>query len=596
MGRRKKDTFQPSKYQQAIFDFVKKGSGNAVVEASAGSGKTFTLIKSLDYIGKRKKILFTAFNKDIVTELQEKIGERDNIDIKTLHSLGLSMIYRNLRGKGYKLEINGFKYQAYFKQNFKELVDVDELKDYPKSDREQYTENIKSLIDLSRTSLCGNEKEIRQLAEKYGYRIIFDEPSVVLKIMEWGKTNLDKIDYTDMVWLPNVLKMSPYGLSYDWIFVDEAQDENASQRDLILRCNKLGTRMLICGDEKQQLYVFSGGDSESFNEFKNLPNTISLPLSISYRCADKIVDFASRYSNNIERNDDGRIGEIQYEVPLTHVQDGDMVVCRNNAPLSKLYTMLLKENKKAYIRGKDIGTNLIKYIDSFGQTLINQDLSSDGLFVRMYDELFRVRDNVASKNNIDEKSAIESPQVQYLIDQINTIEALSDGINSVSDLKDSIEKIFSDDNRGGISLSTIHKAKGLESDRVFIVCPSLMPSKLAKLPWELTQEKNLMYVAYTRAKNYLGFLSEDGFDNMNTFNIEKEDVKFRHIEFLVNKILKKEKKLITNEANIKYIVDTARKDIGQQKRIITLDKATTISANTFSGIGTIMKAPKKRRR
>ena len=41
MGRKKKeiieDVFIPSKYQEAIFDFVKNGSGNAVIEAVAGA-------------------------------------------------------------------------------------------------------------------------------------------------------------------------------------------------------------------------------------------------------------------------------------------------------------------------------------------------------------------------------------------------------------------------------------------------------------------------------------------------------------------------------------------------------------------------------
>ena len=45
------NTFIPSAYQQAIFDFVKTGSGNAVVSAVAGSGKTSTLVEAMqDFI------------------------------------------------------------------------------------------------------------------------------------------------------------------------------------------------------------------------------------------------------------------------------------------------------------------------------------------------------------------------------------------------------------------------------------------------------------------------------------------------------------------------------------------------------------------
>jgi hypothetical protein len=70
-----------------------------------------------------------------------------------------------------------------------------------------------------------------------------------------------------------------------------------------------------------------------------------------------------------------------------------------------------------------------------------------------------------------------------------------------------IEKIFMEDGEG-ICLSTIHRAKGLESDRAFILCRSCMPPKREKREWEMEEENNLIYVAYTRAKHVLGFVSE----------------------------------------------------------------------------------------
>jgi len=80
----------------------------------------------------------------------------------------------------------------------------------------------------------------------------------------------------------------------------------------------------------------------------------------------------------------------------------------------------------------------------------------------------------------------------------------------VSDTKEAVEllnKIFSDkDSKNVITLSSIHKAKGLENDRVFVAERQLMPSKFAKTDRELEQEKNLEYVCYTRAKKELIFL------------------------------------------------------------------------------------------
>jgi len=65
--------------------------------------------------------------------------------------------------------------------------------------------------------------------------------------------------------------------------------------------------------------------------------------------------------------------------------------------------------------------------------------------------------------------------------------------------------IFSDDTRG-IVLSTIHKSKGLENDRVFFLLPELLPSRFATMDWQLEQEENLRYVAITRAKKELVYV------------------------------------------------------------------------------------------
>ena len=72
-----------SKYQLDIFDYIEHGQGHLVVEAAAGSGKTSTLVKSLELIPETKKILLTAFNTDIVKELEKKTKDLKNVDTKT---------------------------------------------------------------------------------------------------------------------------------------------------------------------------------------------------------------------------------------------------------------------------------------------------------------------------------------------------------------------------------------------------------------------------------------------------------------------------------------------------------------------------------
>lgn len=544
MARKKKITeekeFIPSKYQQDIFDFIEHGVGNLVIDASAGSAKTTTLIKSLELIPNDQKILFCAFNKDIVNELKKKIKKLNNItnvDIRTLHSLGYLMIQRNINT--YNIGINENKYRQFVYNNINELTTTNPFK-LGKKNGLKWVDNVCALINYIRYNLAESDKEIIELINKHDLELISDEVYAAKDALEWGKTFLDEVDYTDMVWLPYTLNMKPLGLQYDYIFVDESQDVSIVQRELILRCKKLNTRFIFAGDQNQAIYAFSSASPESFNYLKSLPNTISLPLPISYRCAKNIVEYAKKYSPSIECNNDGREGCVIFNESIENVQDGDMVLCRNNAPLMKVYNDFIRLGKKCYIRGKDIGLNLKRLVESTNQDLLNVDLSNDGVFIRLYDSLFETRDKMINQTGLDEATIMNTSIMVNKLDMIKALEVLSENVKTNKELIDKINSIFSDKKKNGISLSTVHKAKGLEANNVFIACNSLMPSKSATQKWELEQENNLMYVAYTRAKDKLCFLDENEFKSFTT----DSNVSLKGIENQVNLILNKTKKKI----------------------------------------------------
>ena len=575
MSRKKKETekieYKWSKFQENIFSWIEHDQGHLVVEAVAGSGKTTTLVKCLDFISDKCKVLMSAFNTDIVTELKKRTKDKDNVEVRTLHGLGLLFIKRNIPQVSAIPE--PFKYDSYIKNNIKELTSINI---YTLRGREyfRYIDNIKKYVDFGRFYLCQTTKDLEFIENRYAIETIADEKEVALKVMEWGKNALETIDYTDMVWLPNVLFLKPLGLLYDFIFIDECQDMNKAERELVLKCFKMGTRMVSTGDRSQMLYAFSGGDPESFNALKSIPNTKCLPLSISYRCGKNIVDFAKKLVPTIEAADNAVEGKIVRNVALDCVKDGDMILCRNNAPLVQIYNEFLKLGRKAFIRGKDIGNNLKAIVKSTKQDKLNVDCKEDGVFVRLYDDLFVSRNKLMEKFGIDAETAINSPQLQNKIDMINALEILAEGINTSEEIIDKIDEIFPKrDKKDGISLSTIHKAKGLEANNVYIACESLMPSKSAKKDWEIRQEYNLMYVAYTRAKNTLGFIDEKDFEKFDTSNVNSIAT-LRRIEYQVNKVLGKTTKVIINEETAKAIVANA-KDIDK-----TIFTSSTIDFNT----------------
>lgn len=567
----KKD-YEPSKYQTAIFDFIKNGQGHLVVEAAAGSGKTWTLVKSISLIPNDKKILLSAFNNDIVKELKKKVGDLTNVDTRTLHSLGLMFIKRNYRDKSAVPE--PFKYDSYIRQHAHELSEMN-IKRFAYKEYCRYLDNVKKYVDFGRYYLCQTAKDLEFIEERYDIDPIGDERKVAIAVMEWGKQELDIIDYTDMIWLPHVLFMKPLGLQYDYIMVDECQDMNKAERELVLKCFKMGTRLISFGDSNQTIYSFSGSDPESFDALKSLPNTTALPLSISYRCADTIVDFAKKLVPSIERNDDNREGKIINNASLEDVKDGDMILCRNNAPLIQVYCSFLKMGKKTYIMGKDIGANLKKIIKQYKKDELNVSCNKDGLFVRLYYDLFRSRNDLMRHSGIDPTTAIYSQQIQNKLDIIKVLEILSEGINTSDELLEKIETIFSKKNKNeGIALSTVHKAKGLEANNVFIACSSLMPSKSAKLKWEINQEHNLMYVAYTRAKNTLGFLDEKDFEQFDTTS-QKSLKDLEKIESKVNLVLKKNTKVEVTKEKANAIVSSATKITKEDTKKKKAKKRTT---------------------
>ena len=185
MARKVKFDFTPSEYQEKFFDWVEHGVGNAVIQATAGSGKTSTAVASMKLIPKTEKCLFIAFNKTIADELNNRLKNRNNCVARTTHSLGYLMVKRNI---GSDIELDEYKYRNYVKNNILELTTTNgEIKTQKQID--DYIDSITMLIDYSRFNLAQSEKEINEVAQKYSIPVSFDECVVTQKCLEWGKNN-----------------------------------------------------------------------------------------------------------------------------------------------------------------------------------------------------------------------------------------------------------------------------------------------------------------------------------------------------------------------------------------------------------------------
>lgn len=501
-----KDTKYNNPYQKAIFEFIKNGKGNLLVEAVAGSGKTTTIVNALNIIPEDKNVLFCAFNNDVAKILQERIGIRPNVYIGTIHHCGY-VICKDCMDFDNDTPDNN-KYMGEFIKNKNKYTFHG--KHTLKGQWRNYYNNIRSLLTIARVNLVQTIDEVKEIANYYEIALIADEAKIVLDLINWGRENTNIIAFDDMICYPLELGLDFSGFSdFDFIFVDECQDLSKAQREFILKCGNKNTRYIFVGDSRQAIYGFNGADPRSFDELRKLPNITSLPLSVSYRCPKSIINnLVKPIVPQIEAKDDALEGSIRYEKTLDEVRDGDLILCRNNAPLTQVYNNLLRMNRKAYIAGKDTGEALIAMIQEYDDIELYPNLEQKGLFYSLYKNYFKLKEEIMIETGLDENLCDSLPQLSGLLDKIESLRILSEGHNTMAQLINRLSRVFLDEKEyhEGIKLSTVHKAKGTESENVYIIRNDLFAPEKKNAEWEKIQELNLEYVAYTRAKRNLSFI------------------------------------------------------------------------------------------
>jgi hypothetical protein len=428
-----------------------------------------------------------AFNKAIVNELITRVPK--HVEVKTMHSFGFGAVRYHL---GNKVVMKDDKIMNIIKQ----LYPTWDIREHV---GEGFMHRVRQIVDLARLNLVNSIDELYDLVEHHGVEILDSEVEKAWVVVGVARNFQTLIDMTDMIYLPAYFKWKCK--TYDWVFVDECQDLNKCQQELLKLMVKPKTgRFVAVGDPRQAIYGFAGADSESFRSLMNIPNTVTLPLSVNYRCPLSVIRLAQKIVPQLEAHPDALEGEVEENGRWKLIEDGDYVLCRNVRPLVKLCMELLVDGKKAHVRGRDIGANLVNMLKR-----TQRPLFEDAIQALYIDAEKMVKKTVARGK--DETEVRNSLATKNYSDKIQAIEIIGQNYVYTEDVVKKIESLFTDDKKG-IILSTIHKAKGLEADNVYILNRELMPSHWAKKPWEKEQEENLEYVAYTRAKQKLSFIAD----------------------------------------------------------------------------------------
>ena len=493
-----------SKEQNDIFDYAEHGILNIMVQAVAGAGKTTTLVECANRTDPSKHILLLAHNKTTRDTLKERIGDKKNVHVYTLHGLAWRLFTEHF---GFEPEINDDKYRIYINKNISDLAG-EKYNSLSGPQKLEYKYNVFDLINKARHNLKQSEKEISKLAKKkYDMHLVADECKFTAEVLKWGVSNTDMVDFQDMLWFPSQFGYFTKKYTADIIMLDEAQDASLAQQDVISRCFKRNTRMFCFGDKDQTINSWCGSDTEAFDHLKDANmfrrDAKEFPLTTNYRCGYKIIEYAKRYTdNNIHAKDGAEPGEVNFNAHLTDIKEGDMVLCRNTAPLIDYYRIAVSRGLKVYFRGEEFGKSLKTLVDcSYGDTIKE-------IIFSMKQRLISTWDMLTETLELDKRETMLNPSVISQLDNIKTMENVPKTVETRKDLEKFINEMFSEEGKEGIQLSTIHRAKGLEADNVFIICPSLIPSQLCTMDWEIEEEKHLQYVMCTRPKNSLNFVTE----------------------------------------------------------------------------------------
>lgn len=504
----------PSKEQQHIYDYVlAHPDKNVVITAVAGSGKTTTLYgltKRIATAYPHKNMLIAAFGKDIQLEMESRAGHFPNVDILTFHGLGWKAVCKAYGVSGKNLERN---YGEKIYWNGKDTLMG--KYGYTNDDINRFMPAMKKWISIAKQYAAGIDFDLFHLKSWIDLGAsfeVFDMIPQFIDVERLAKMSMDVLsicnknkklfDFDDMLYIP-ILDNLPLR-QYDIVQVDEGQDTNPIQRKLIEKSLKSKGQLIAVGDPYQAIYHWRGANSDALDRIKKQFKCTPLPLHQSFRCPKSIVAEAQPYMPYItawDKAKNGTVMHISYFDMFHMIKPGEAVLCRYNKYLVTLAFQLIKNGTPAKVEGR-------KGVQETLNSLMRKWKISDlhEFYYKITEYEIQEREKYIKQRKFHLLDAFEDriDVLIYLIDK--TFEA---GKNTVAGLKETIDYIFTDKagSKKLVILSSIHKAKGLEWEKVYILGKNqFMPSKYAKTKEQMRQENNLIGVSITRTSDTLVYV------------------------------------------------------------------------------------------
>jgi Superfamily I DNA and RNA helicases len=516
--------------------------------ASAGSGKTRTLIGKIQYLldsgtVSPENLLCVTFTNRAAKEMKSRLTGRDisKMQISTIHSMCVRIIKKFIGHTYLKTPFSIYdegNQQSIVKTLIKSYKLLGDPYDYLSEISNAKSENKKP-----------EDKEVLFVYEKYqdilkhNNAADFDD----LQILAYGcLQHEDCKNYYSNLWRH--------------MLVDEFQDTSVLQYDILLSMYDASlTKTMFCvGDENQSIYSWRGARPENVNKFIKDYKAEVHYLTYNYRSCPEVIAHANKFlqfgkpmvpkSNTLGKvsftqflNQEDEAYKIADAISnMDNIEDTAILFRVNSRSL--LFEKAFSQRKIPYkIVGalpyyrrkvvKDLLSyckaslnrsdteSLIRIVNTpkrgFGGTKQEKLLKQGWPYLEeVAQEQTSIQYLISLLDNIKNKSPIEA--IQEVLDRTKyrlTLEKENDltmvdsfldvasGFNSTDELI--LASNFLEEDKGhGVKLMSAHASKGLEFDRVFVVGAEedLWPHAKAT---DVLEERRLYYVSLTRAKRYL---------------------------------------------------------------------------------------------
>ena len=545
--------FKPSTYQQDILDFfLNNPQSNMLVNALAGSGKSTTACMLSEH--SKTSDLYIAFNASVVEEFKKKI-KNPKTKVMTMHSLAYSIMLYNVEQES---KDSGEKPKGFGSQRSKRTVSLDNFKPHKILDEEitkrygRYIEfakrvflkdnyvNLYNLCRLTLTDMSSNKDVSRLINDHVLFLYYGDEgysaPDIseitsTLKILDTkSKQQFETqgvIDFTDMLWITfNKLKYDnwevPYWALYTNIYCDEVQDFSNIQLNFLKFIKRTKGRYVFIGDFHQAIYNFAGANAQAFNQIPKMFAPVeTFDLPICYRCAKSHLSRVNReYGIPILPCDDAPMGfvkTIDKNKISEYAKAGDMVISRKNKWIAEVVLDLARNGTPIFIEDKEM-------VEAIKRQILSSKCTSVGTLEKFLQKvisnynkkLFEIVSKNAREGGHEEEHLEAVAEANSKIDNTSFLLEILEGYlenhassDSVSKFSNFIDKLLNTTpSPNCVRLCSIHKAKGLEATNVFVLNEAKINYDFRNSKEQNIQEKNLSYIATTRAKEGLYLVKE----------------------------------------------------------------------------------------